>query len=572
MATPIQLIRQQSRGLRTSFQTIIRFRRELFAHWPRLLVAIVCALGYTGMRLAEPWPLKFIFDNVLINQPLVTPSAWLNGILENDRTRVLMLAVGAVIVIAMLRGVFYYFQSVLTTRVGQEVVIKIRQQLFTHVQRLSLRFHNQSSTGDLLTRFTGDINNLRQLLAASLLSLISESIIIIGFITVMFIMDWRLALLAVVTMPAIFTLLVFYSSRIRTAARKQRRREGELASRLHETLSGIHIVQMFAREKEEEDRLRGLNKRSLRAGLRATRLEGQLNQGVELSVAIGMGLTLWVGANQVIAGRLTPGELIVFVTYMQSFYRPLRRLSRVAERASKASSCVDRITDVLDQEPDIRGGRTNAGRLNGEIRFNNVSFSYDDGSEVVREIDLTVGRHQTVALVGPSGAGKSTLVSLVPRLYDPSEGSVTIDGQDIRAFTLKSLRDNISVVPQDGILFAGTIRENIAYGKPEASDEEISAAAEDANIHDFIVSLPDGYETVISERGISLSGGQQQRLAIARALVKAAPIVLLDEPTTGLDAESEQLVLTALDRLLAGRTAIVVAHRLETIRRADMIA
>lgn len=567
----MQVVGRQIRGLKVSFEMIIRFRHELASHWPRLLLAVACALGYTAMRLAEPWPLKFVFDNVLVNQPLVTPFPALNDWLGTDRTRVLMLAVGAVLVFALLRGVFYYFQSVLTTRVGQEVVTSIRQQLFAHVQRLSLRFHNRSSTGDLLTRFTGDINNLRQLLAATLLSMITETIILAGFVTVMFIMNWRLALLAVITMPTILILLIFYSSRIRTAARKQRRREGELASRLHETLSSMHIVQMFTREREEEDRLRNLNRRSLKAGLKATRLEGQLNQGVEVSVAVGMALTIWVGANQVIQGRLTPGELLVFVTYMQSFYRPMRRLSRVAERASKASSCVDRITEVLDQEPDIRDGSIDAGRLRGAIRFEGVSFTYEDDAATLRDIDLTIEAGQTAAVIGQSGAGKSTLVSLLPRLYDVTSGAVRIDGRDVRDYTLKSLRENISVVPQDGALFGGTIRDNITYGKADATDDEIAAAARDAHIHDHIMSLPKGYDTIVSERGVSLSGGQRQRLAIARAIVKDAPIVVLDEPTTGLDAESEGLVMRALERLLAGRTGIVIAHRLATIRRADLI-
>jgi ABC-type multidrug transport system fused ATPase/permease subunit len=571
MAMPSQMLRRQMRGLRVSFEMIVRFRRELWQHWPRLLLAIVCALGYTGMRLAEPWPLKFVFDNVLVAQPLVTPFPLLNDWLGTDRMRVLMLAVGAVLVFACLRGIFYYFQNVLTTHVGQEVVVGIRQQLFAHVQRLSLRFHNESSTGDLLTRFTGDINNLRQLLAATLLSMISETITLVGFVTIMFIMNWQLALLAVVTVPSILFLLVFYSGRIRAAAGKQRRREGELASRLHETLSNMPIVQMFTQEGEEEERLRRLNKRSLRTGMRATRLEGQLNQGVEIAVAIGMGLTIWVGANQVIEGRLTPGELLVFITYMQSFYRPMRRLSRAAERASKASSCVDRITEVLDQEPDIRDGKLKADRLRGAIRFNDVSFAYGDGSETLRHIDLAIEPGQTVALVGPSGAGKSTFVSLLPRLYDPTGGTVTIDGYDLREFTLKSLRENISMVPQDGALFGGTIRENIAYGNPEATDADIEVAARAASIHDFVMTLPGDYDYVISERGASLSGGQRQRLSIARAIVRDAPFVLLDEPTTGLDAASEQAVIDAFQRLLVGRTALVIAHRFETIRQADLI-
>ncbi|MDQ3696212.1 MAG: ABC transporter ATP-binding protein/permease [Chloroflexota bacterium] len=571
MAMPIELIRGQARGLLSSVDTIRRFRGELYPHWRTLLGALLCAIGYTAMRLAEPWPLKFIFDNVLTGIPIATPFPWLNHTIGDDRIRILLVATGAILALAALRGVFYYYQSYLTSRVGQEVVLRIRRRLFAHLQRLSLRFHNQSSTGDLLTRLTSDVNNLRELLTASLLSLVSETVIMVGFVTIMFIMNWRLALLAVITIPVIFALVTVFSGRIRKAAGKQRRREGELAARLHEALSGIHVVQLFAREDEEDERLRGLNKRSLRSGLKTARLEGRLNQGVELAVAVGMALTLWFGATEVIAGRLTPGELIVFVAYMQSFYRPLRRISRVAERASKASSCVDRITEVLDRESEVRDGDRQAPPFRGELRFDHVGFAYADGTPVLRDIDLTITPGQTVALVGPSGAGKSTLLSLVPRLYDPTTGAVLLDGQDARDFTLKSLRDQVSVVPQDGMLFAGTVSENIAYGKPEASAAEIEAAARAANIHDHIAGLAEGYDSVVSERGVSLSGGQRQRLAIARAMVKDAPIVLLDEPTTGLDAESEELVMEALDRLLSGRTAIVIAHRLATIRRANVI-
>jgi ABC-type multidrug transport system fused ATPase/permease subunit len=256
---------------------------------------------------------------------------------------------------------------------------------------------------------------------------------------------------------------------------------------------------------------------------------------------------------------------------MQSFYRPLRRISRVAERASKASGCVDRITEILEQQPDVADGRHEAPPFRGAIRFERLDFAYPDGTHALRGIDLAIEPGQTVAVVGPSGSGKSTLLSLVPRLYDPTGGRVAIDGRDAREFTLKSLRDQISVVPQDGMLFAGTIRENIAYGRPEATDAEIEAAARAARIHDHVMTLPDRYDSVVGERGVSLSGGQRQRLAIARAIIKDAPIVLLDEPTTGLDAESERLVMEALDGLLRGRTAIVIAHRLATVRRADQI-
>ena len=571
MASVGEIAREQGRGLQTSLATVYRFRRDLLGHRGALLGAVLCSIGYTAMRLLEPWPLKFIFDNVLTGVPLRLPVPWLDRALGGDRMRVLVAATAAILVFALLRGVFYYYQSFLTSRVGQEVVLKIRRQLFAHMQRLPLSFHSRSSTGDLLTRLTGDINMLRELLVASMLSFISEGVILVGFVAVMFWMEWRLALLAVFVIPVIFTLVTVYGGRIRAAARKQRQREGELASRLHQALSGIHIVQMFAREQEEDDRLRGLNRRSLRSGLKATRLEAQLNRSVELSIAAATAVTLWFGATQVIAGRLTPGDLIVFVAYMQSFYRPLRRISRVAERAGKAGSCVERITEVLEQTCEVRDGRWEAPRLKGEVRLEGVDFEYKPGVPVLRDVYLVARPGELVALVGASGAGKSTLLSLIPRLYDPSEGTVRIDLHDVRKFTLKSLRDQISVVPQDGMLFGGTVRENIAYGKPDATDEEIGAAARAARIHDHIAAMPEGYESVVGERGVTLSGGQRQRLAIARALVKDAPVVLLDEPTTGLDAESEGLVMEALDRLMEGRTAIVIAHRLSTVRRADLI-
>jgi len=571
MATMGNVLRRQANGVGMSVNTVIRFRADLLKHWPRLAAALLCALGYTLMRLAEPWPLKFIFDNVLTDKPLATPIPWVNDNIGADRMRTLYAAVVAILLFAVMRGALYYGQNVLTSAVGQEVVLSIRRKLFAHMQRLSLSFHNRSSTGDLLTRLTGDINNLRELLTASLLSLFSESILIVSFLAVMFIMNWRLALLSLVTTPAIFLIVMLYSGRIRSQSRKQRRREGELASRMHETLSGIHVVQLFARERDEDERLRALNKRSLKAGLKTSRLESRMNQGIELAVAVGLALTLWFGTTEVIAGRLTAGELLVFVTYMQSFYRPIRRLSRVAERASKASSCVERITDVLDQDVEVRDGKVDAPRFAGRVGFRDVSFAYGPGDVVLDKVSFTVGAGETIALVGPSGAGKSTILALVSRLYDPTAGTVTIDDNDIRAFTLQSLREHISVVPQDGMLFRGTIRENIAYGNPDATDEAIARAAIAANAHDFIMALPDGYETVVSERGVSLSGGQRQRLAIARAMVKDAPIVLLDEPTTGLDARSEHLVIEALGRLLAGRTAIVIAHRLSTITGASRI-
>jgi len=535
------------------------------------MLASGASLAYSVARMAEPWPLKVVFDNVLAAKPLHTPVPWLDALLAGSRIRILMAASVAIVVLALVRSLLYYHQRTLTAQVGQAVVLKLRQRLFAHLQRLSLRFHADARSGELLTRLSGDVTMLRDLLVATLFSLTSEGTILIGYVAMMFIVEWHVALVAVLVVPAVFAFTTVYSGRIREATRQQRRREGELAAGLHEALTGIHVVQLFTREDVEEDRLRGLNKRSLRSGVRATRLEAKLNRSVELSVAVATAAVLWFGATQVIAGRLTPGELIVFLVYLQGFYKPLRRISRVAQRAAKAATCVERVTDLLDREPDIRDGPLHMAHCRGSVSFERVWFEYAAGVPVLRSIDLNLEPGQTVAIVGTTGSGKSTLLSLVPRLYDATRGSVRIDGYDVRELTLHSLRSNITVVPQHGVLFSGNFYENIAYGSAGATAAIVEAAARAALIHDFIVAHEGGYEAVIGEGGVTLSGGQRQRVAIARALVRDAPIVLLDEPLTGLDVESQVLVLEALDRLLADRTAIVVSHDLAVARRADVI-
>lgn len=559
------------KALRTSAGAVTRFRHDLLRHRRPLAGAFGASLGFAATRLAEPWPLKVVIDNVLAGMPLHTPIAPLNRLLSGDRMAILVAATLSLFVLAALRSFFYYYQSYLASLAGQNVVTDLRRRLFAHVQRLPQSFHARASTGDLLTRLTGDILMLRELLVASLLAFVSEWVVVVGFVAVMFLVEWRLALVAVVAVPVILASATFYSQRMRVATRKQRRREGELAGRLHEVLAGIHVVQLFAREDEEDERLRSLNKRSVSSSLKSTKLEAKLSRTVELSVALATAAVLFYGAIQVGAGRLTAGELIVFLAYMQSFYRPLRRISRVTQRASKAATCVERIAEVLDRPSEIADGPREAPPFRGEVRFEGVSFAYDGGAQVLAGVDIVVPAGSTVALVGPTGAGKSTLLGLVPRLYDPTDGVVRIDGHDLRELTLRSLRDQITVVPQDGFLFGGTIFENIAYGNLDATEEQVEEAARAAYIHDVIAHLPDGYQTVVGERGVTLSGGQRQRLAIARALVRDAPIVLLDEPTTHLDIGAQRLVVEALERLLDGRTAIVIAHRLETIKRADEV-
>jgi ATP-binding cassette, subfamily B, bacterial len=569
--SPFRLLRERTQDIRATFRGAYRFRGELFKHWRLLLGAFLFSLAFAAVRLAEPWPLKFIFDNVLGGDPLDTGHTLIDRTLSGDRLAILIAAAIAILVLGLLRGLTSYYQQVMTSVVGQQVVLTIRQRLFAHMQRLSLSYHTRNPSGELLSRLTGDINQLRQSVVAAMIGFFSNAVIVVGFLVIMFLMEWRLALMVVVIVPVLLGILMVYSGRIRRATRRNRRQEGALAARLGESLSGIHVVQMFSREDEEDERLRSMNSQSFKSGFQADRLGARMNRTVELVLGAAMAATLFFGVMQVIAGRLTVGELVVFASYMQVFYRPIRQLSRTTQRASKASSSLERITDVLDQSTEVSGGPEVAPPFFGEIRFSRVHFDYRPGAPVLRDVDLVVEAGTTAALVGPTGAGKSTLLSLIPRLYDPIWGTVLIDGQDVRRFTLRSLRDQISIVPQEGMLFAASVRENIAYGRPGASAGEIEAAARAALIDDFVDALPDGYETVIGERGVTLSGGQRQRLAIARAIVRDAPIVLLDEPTTGLDSRSEELVMEAMDRLQAGRTVIVIAHRLSTVRRADVI-
>lgn len=571
MMSSSRILSERMRDVRATFRGAYRFRGELGKRWRPLAGAFLFSLGFAAVRLAEPWPLKFIFDNVLAGMELSTGVAWIDHTFGSRRTAILLVAAAVIVALGLLRGITSYYQTVMTSVVGQQVVLTIRQRLFAHMQRLSLSYHVRNPSGELLSRLTSDINQLRQSVVASMLAFFSNVVIVLGFLVVMFLMEWRLALMVVFVVPVLFGLMTVYSARIRRATRRQRKKEGELAARLQESLAGIHLVQLFAREDEEDERLRSMNRQSLRSGLRADRLGARLHRLIELVLGVATAATLFFGATQVIAGRLTPGGLIVFASYMQGFYRPIRQLSRATQRASKAASSLERITDVLDHVTDVPDGHETAPHLAGHIRFAGVGLSYQSDTPVLNDIDLAVEAGQTAALVGPTGAGKSSLLALIPRLYDPARGAVLIDGHDIRDFTLRSLRDQISIVPQESMLFAATICENIAYGKTDADDEEIEAAAKAAVIHEFVETLPEGYDSMLGERGVTLSGGQRQRLAIARAIVKDAPIVLLDEPTTGLDSAAEELVMEAFERLQAGRTLVVIAHQLSTVRRADVI-
>jgi ATP-binding cassette subfamily B protein len=557
---------------------LARFRHYIQPHVPRLLLALLASLAFTGATLLEPWPLQILFDGVLLDRKVRFLGVDLLELVGGDKGWLLAGASLAVVALAALRGQFYYAQNVLSATAGQAVVMRLRARLFRHLQSLGLSFHRRARLGDLLMRLTGDIVMLRDMVSAAFVTFVSQATVVLGALAIMFSMNTRLTVAAAAVAPILLVILSVFRVRLVDAARTQRKRESYLATDAHQVLDGIQLVQAYTAEEYENQRFKSMNRRSLRAGVRTTRLEGQLNRSVQIAMAAGICAVLWLGVVDVQAGRLSPGELLVFLAYVRGLYRPLRQISKLTQRMAKASACADRVLEVLDQVPDIQDlpGAVELPRVRGEIVLRNVTFGYEPERPVLRNVSLRVSPGEMVALVGPTGVGKTTILALIPRFYDPWEGSVEIDGFDVRRVTLKSLRRQISMVLQETVVLGSTIRENIAYGVLGKEgfpppQEKIKAAARAARAHEFIVKLPQGYDTVVGEKGATLSGGQRQRIAIARALLRDAPILLLDEPMTGLDPVSERMVMEALDRLVQGRTTLVVAHHLSTVLRAHRI-
>ncbi len=534
-------------------------------------VAMVLDAALTVLR---PWPLKVVIDLVLSHRHSRVPL--LSGWLEAARATPMSIVYGAcaaTLVIALSTGVLTYAYTRTLGEIGQRFVFVLRRNLFAHMQRLSLRFHDRQRTGDLITRLTSDIQALRDVVSNGSILLVSNGCLLAGMVAMMVWLNWQFALAALSVAPLLFWTVFRYTSRIKAAARDARASDGLLASVAQETLASIRIVQGLAQEDQQVERFQVQNAGSLRAYLEGIRYQARVAPQVDFLAALGLAIVMWYGATQVLAGVLTTGDIVVFFAYVTNLYSPMKALSRLSSSFARAGVAAERIAEVMRVRSEVveaRGARA-APRFAGRIEFGEVSFEYTGGQPVLSHIDLLVEPGTTVAIVGATGAGKSTLVSLIPRLYDPAAGAVCIDGEDIRRYTVQSLRDQISLVLQDSLLFSGTIRENIAFGRPDASDEEICHAARTANAEEFILPLPDGYDTVVAERGSTLSGGQKQRIAIARAILRDAPILILDEPTSGLDAASERTVLDALQVAAAGRTTLTIAHRLKTVRFADRI-
>ena len=536
--------------------------------------ATLAMLLDAALTVLRPWPLKVVIDLALSQRHSRVP--FLGGWLEAVRPAPMSIVYGAcaaTLAIALGTGVLTYGYTRTLGDIGQRFVFALRRDVFAHLQRLSLRFHDRQRTGDLITRLTSDIQALRDVVSNGSILLVSNGCLLVGMVVMMVWLNWQFALAALSVAPLLFWTVFRYTSRIKAAARDARVSDGLLASVAQETLASIRIVQGLAQEDQQIERFQVQNADSLRAYLEAIRYQARVAPQVDFLAALGLAVVMWYGATRVLAGVLTTGDVVVFFAYVTNLYSPMKALSRLSSSFARAGVAADRIAEVLRVRSEVveAEGAPAAPRFAGRIEFRDVSFGYNAGQPVLSHVDLIVEPGTTLAIVGATGAGKSTLVSLIPRLYDPAAGAVCIDGEDVRRFTVQSLRDQISLVLQDSLLFSGSIRENIAFGRPDAGDAEICRAARTANAEEFILQLPDGYDTVVAERGSTLSGGQKQRIAIARAILRDAPILILDEPTSGLDAASEQTVLAALQVAAAGRTTLTIAHRLRTVRFADRI-
>lgn len=561
----------KSPDLRLSAAAIIR--GQLAASRRPLTMAALCTLAMAAVDLLRPWPLKLVLDYVLLDRPVPPWFAPMRTLLDWGPVPALAVCTGAMFGLAVVTGTFAYYQTHFTAQVGNQLVRELRRQLFAHLQRLSLSFHARTRSGELLTTIASDTAALRDTFTDSLLTLGLHGLTVLGVFLVMFVLNWRLALVVLATVPLLAWNLWRLFTRTRDRAAVQRRKQDRLASQLHEVFSAVSLVQAFGREGHEHARFAAENDADIAEAVHAARLDALSARAVELIGAGATAMVVATGALEVLAGRLSVGAILVFTSYLHGLYRPMRNLAKLSARTAKAQVSLRRISRVLDTHPDVEDppDALDLGEVRGEIVFEQVSFEYEPGRPALRDVSFRVGPGQRVAVVGPSGAGKSTLIALLLRLYRPSAGRILLDGIDIALYRREALRARMAVVLQQSVLFGTSIRDNIAYGKLDASDADIHRAARAANAEGFITALPRGYDTVVGERGATLSGGQRQRIAIARAMIRPAAVLLLDEPMTGLDGRAEAQVHQALTRLADGKTSILVTHDLRAVAGADLV-
>jgi ATP-binding cassette, subfamily B, bacterial len=555
----------------------LELRHIVFSHlrgakW-RLALAALCLLGAIAAELAAPWPLKILFDNVLLGHPLAPSLALLDPLVRLDPWQTIAALAASISVLVLLGGGFAYVQIYLTARIGHELTHRLRRELFARLQRMPLEFHHGNRSGEVLVKFSADTAALKDLVADWALTIASHGVLLAGMIVIMLALDWRLALVVIATIPLLFAVLAHLNRRVRVSVAQQRSQEGRMASRVNEVLSSIAVVQAFGRQDYETERFETTSAQNLAEGIKASRATAAVSKSIALVNALTTSATIFVGAWQVLAGRMTPGELLVFMAYLRSLYKPLRDLGKLSVKVSRSLVSAGRIADLLgteSAEQEAADALTAKG-LRGDIEFRHVSFAYTEGRKVLADASFCVRAGERVALVGASGTGKTTIVNLLLRLYERDSGAILIDRVDVRRYRRDSLREEIGIVLQDTLLFGASIRENISYGKPDATDAEIAAAARDAHADDFIGALPEGYDTIVGERGATLSGGQRQRICLARAIVKRPSILILDEPTSAIDPASAALIDETVRRLHAGRTLLVITHRLSSLRQFDRV-
>lgn len=536
--------------------------------WPALVRSLIVLFAGVALQLLEPWPLKYVLDTVIA--PAVGFDV--DATSPPNTSWVLVMCALGIVAISGLRALAEYVQTVGFARVANRILRDVREHTYRHLQALSLNFHNHARNGDLTVRVTRDVSMLRDVVSTAILPLVANALLLVGMLMLMLWLQWKLALFAISTLPLFWLTTIKLTRSIHQAARKQRRREGEMAATAAESIAAIKDVQALSLETMFSEGFSGQNRKSQKQDVQTARLSAQLERSVDLLLAISTALVVWYGGGLVLSRQLSPGELVVFLTYLKRAFRPARDFAKFSGRLAKAAAAGERVVELLEQTPEVQDGpdAVEAPSFEGRVTFEQVSFAYVAACPVLREVDLDVGPGRRIAIVGESGIGKSTLISLLMRLYEPQEGRLLIDGEDIRQFKVDSLRRQIGVVLQDSIVFATSLRENIRCGT-EATEDQIGTAARLANAHDFIMALPDGYDTVPGERGVTLSRGQRQRLAIARTAVRQTPILLLDEPTTGLDTENKQTVIEALDRLSTDRTTFLITHDQDLLCLADEV-
>lgn len=559
-----------TRGLVKVFKV---FGRHYKKHWKTLTVAYLSLLVAIGMQVFTPWPLKLILDNVILRAPLPDSVAFLNPLLTDHPKLLLLLLALAIVAITVAEAYFSFINKFWISSCGDRITAEIRERVFAHFNRLSLSFHETASSGNMVYTMTSDVGELKSILIDFPQDFTQRVVTFGAYAVLMLSLDWRLGLIALSTAPLIYLLTKYFSAGMKKFMKRARKRAGEVATIIAENIATMAIVQAYGREDSERARLVKSNADDTTAQLQALRMHQTYSRLTDFLVVLSTAGVLYWGGKYAFNGDITPGTLVVFVAYMRDVMGSFEKFSGLFLGLAKSQISVDRLLElvesemVMQDEPDAVA----APALQGRIEFKNVSFAYKPGHEVLKNLNFTVAPGDTVALVGHSGAGKSTLISLLLRFYDPQQGEILIDGENIRRFTLKSLRQQITILLQDAKLFRQTVRENIAFGKAGATNEEVVAAAKLAEAHDFIEPMPEGYESMMHEGGENLSGGQRQRINIARAVIRNTPIIILDEPTTGLDARAEAKINTAIHRLTRGRTTFIIAHKFSTILNADKI-